>query len=307
MRKGRLYKIAEFLKENEKSKGNKDILVEGEEDKIIIKWFLSQNKIKNVVVRTISPSIIVDSEILSKYDLATGERNRLIAFANEIEGLTNDGHKILCLIDSDFDHILGIIYELKHLLSTNYSCIESFFFNENLINKFLTLSINYEEESATDILNKLASPIKELFLRRLINHLMNLNINFKYKLPQLNDLFNKKIKIEKFNTECWKQKYLRKKTSMSRSIHLSKAEEAEFNKKLSNYSSHLTKDCRFAMNGHDFIKLLTCYIKETSNKLYEYSNESKVKFVRTHLRTSLENNDLLKENFFNEILKFAKS
>src|SRR3954454_173941 len=86
-----------------------DIFVEGDWDQRLLRWILKEVNIPEPVVYSID-SIDIPFEILVKYGLTEGRKQRVVALANELQDKVHDQAQVTCIAGRDFDSLLGKSY-----------------------------------------------------------------------------------------------------------------------------------------------------------------------------------------------------
>lgn len=230
-----------------------DIYVEGPTDKSIIENYLEYKDInKNVIeIETIDFDAYKDK--FDDLDLRSN-KNKLIAFARILQE-EKVKNKINCVIDKDFDELIENIEENNHITYTDFSCIESYFYDEKNISKILKVGIRNFPFDGNHTLKEIKNVIMFIFILKYAK----VNFNLNSTLPKIDS----NIKIEKKLGTCQlnESDYLSKFIN-SNKLHLM---EDDLKKFLSQKSRELKSDYRNYMNGHDFIEILYHYINRIKN------------------------------------------
>jgi hypothetical protein len=274
----------------------RDIYVEGSRDKTLMDWFLAEQGIRDVTVYEINTVEIPWEEaeaFACEWDetYEDGNKGRVIAFAKKLsKELTNPG-AVTCIVDRDFDGMLKKSYSVSTLLQTDYSCAEMYLFNEKVMNKLLSLGIQGFPLSAKEVIDRLESVLKELFLIRLANIVLGLNMKWlnPSKCLSIHDK-----KTLRFDTGKFINQYL---IARGQSKHVT-----DLKTTVEDYRKSLHKDSRYNIQGHDFIFLLTWFlqkIKPNARRTEEV--------VEGMLLTSIEANSLKKEPLFRTLTKRVRT
>ena len=253
----------------------KTIYVEGYTDKILVKWFLKQAKINNIIVNEIN-QIQIDKDTVLALELDDNARSRVITLTTLV-----DNH-IIGIIDSDFDFLSEPLYPHKDILcKTDYACMEMYCFNEDTLEKIL---LGYSEKKQpsnfVSFKGMLSSILKELFLIRYAKD---------NKAKSLENLdFKKDIKLNSkeliFDRENYMTKYFSNGTTMI----------DEIKSFIENAKTRSPEDDKKIINGHDFVSLLQIYL-EIKQK------DATVTFQKS-LYSSLEFDKLKEEGMFKKVL-----
>lgn len=219
---------------------SKTIYVEGSSDKSLIELFLKKYNVKNIAVFEIQ-MVEIEAEKLLKQSFEDNNRNRIILLSL----LVKQG--VIGIIDSDFDFIEEPNYSKPtYLLSTDYSAMELYGFNQVTLEKIL---LGYPSKQPTDyqlFLDMLSSILVEIFFIRFAKKKIEAglsNIDFSKDLSL-------KSKIINFNRDNYLKKYVSSK----------KDKIQEFNSVIEEVKKAPPDDIRKIIHGHDFIKLLQYYL-----------------------------------------------
>ncbi len=259
----------------------KTIYVEGLTDKSLIKWFLKKSEIKDIIVLEIQTVNIEKEKILElNLNLDENNRSRVITLSFFIK------KGIIGVIDSDFDFLEKPNYEKPlHLLSTDYSAMENYCFNEEILEKIL---IGYPTKQPINyqiFLDMIGNILVELFLIRFTKE-------NKDKERSYTD-FNKNLSLNsqeiKFDRDKYLVKYLNNQTKLIQ-------EFKAFIQEQKNNLSHNT-DIRQIIHGHDFVTLLQFYLEIKQKDAKETFEKS--------LYGYLEYKILKEENMFKKLLQLT--
>jgi len=251
----------------------KTIYVEGTTDKALIKWFLKQAKITNVIVNEINTISIETSKIL-ELGLDNNARGRVITLTTLIDDF------IIGIIDSDFDFLEEPNYPHNtNLFKTDYACMEMYCFNEEILEKLiLGYGDSKQPKNFVEFQLMLSGILTELFLIRYAKDTIQKD------LKKIN--FEKYLKLKSKNLTFDRDKYL--------SSYLSNKSEIidKFNTCITHLKSNLPTNVKKLINGHDFVTLIQFYLGIKQGKeVFEKS-----------LYTSLEFDKLKEEEMFQKIL-----
>jgi len=220
---------------------SKTIYVEGSSDKSLIEWFLKKSNMKNIAVFEIQ-MVEIDAKRLLEEGFKNNNRDRIILLSILV-------HKeIIGIIDSDFDFIDTPIYaKPTHLLSTDYSAMELYAFNQETLEKILLGYPSKQPKVYQDFLNMLGDILIELFLIRFTKKKIEAdlsNLDFSKNLSL-------KSKIINFDRDAYLKKY----------VSNQQAKIIEFNSFIKEIKKNLPIDIRKIIHGHDFINLLKFYLE----------------------------------------------
>lgn len=233
--------------------GIADLYVEGNSDKAFIETFLS---IKKVNKKTIPIEIVDFSELPIEYfenlDINSNKTKVIILSKLLTENLPET--KVVCIVDKDFDDYIKSLTNGK-LLKTDFSCLESYLFCDDVVEKFLKIGIGNFPFNSKLILRQLATVLKPLFCLRLLRELH-------YRSAQLvaidaNLSINKQNGTINFSKEEYLDKFMLKNNLTD--------EKAKINQLYSELFKNLKIDIRDCIHGHDFVNIFFLYINKIKN------------------------------------------
>ena len=150
----------------------RDLYVEGIRDKAVYGWYLRGTGHEDVSVYDIG-SVDVSSELLSSHGLGSGNRERVIALALELDSdFAATLPYVRCVADSDFDFVLDTRTDARHLLYTDYTSIDLYTYDKELLGKVLLLGFGLPDSELELLLGAMSSMLKELFAVRATNRLL---------------------------------------------------------------------------------------------------------------------------------------
>lgn len=270
----------------------RDIYVEGKTDKLFLEWFLNNRGIKDVSVYEID-TVNIPAERLFELELKDNNRSRVIALALYLDKFSETTPHIICIADKDFDWLFDINYQCELLFFTDYSCLEMYLFNENVLNKLLFLSLRISQLKAENILKQLSKVLEDLFLIRATRELLNIDTamldNFgkccNWDKTKTQFQFDLQTYIEKYSNKC----------SMSleeKSIFIQTIEELRI-------KGENLEDARYKIHGHDFTDVLYLYIKDfLAREIKSYNSE----IIARNLLGCVDPEELTQEEMFNNLL-----
>ncbi len=264
----------------------RDIYVEGPADLYLIKWFLDQIGKRSTAVYDIS-TVEIPAEMVEFYGLDNNNRDRVIVLALELEPrLGQESVQVTCIADSDFDLILNHRHDCHLLLFTDYTGIEMYLFHEGYIDKFFNLCLRGFPLYASYVLDQLSNILQEIFLIRLANKLLGLELIWM--------TFERCCKLSGgeivFDADDYITRYLNKNNMLER--------KDEFVYTVNSWRPKLTSNPRHQMHGHDFIELLAWYLaKHGVNSKLSHS-----KFVERSLFGCIKIKLLANETLFKRLI-----
>ncbi|MBD2694962.1 DUF4435 domain-containing protein [Anabaena catenula] len=270
----------------------RDIYVEGKTDKLFLEWFLNNRGIKNVSVYEID-TVDISAERLFKIELKDNNRSRVIALALFLDQFSETTPHIICIADKDFDWLFEIHYQCRLLFFTDYSCLEMYLFNEQVLNKLLFLSLRISQLKAENILKELSKVLEDLFLIRATRELLNIDTDMLDNFGKCCNWDKSKIQFQ-FDLQTYIEKYSNK-CSMSlgeKSIFIQTMEELRI-------KAEKLEDARYKIHGHDFTDVLYLYIKDfLAREIKSYNSE----IIARNLLGCVDPEALTQEEMFNNLL-----
>ena len=270
----------------------KDIYVEGRRDQLFFKWFLEENCIENVLVYEIND---IEIHERNKYGLDTSlnknSRQKIIEIASLIESSIDNSESVLFIADKDFDILMKTVHTNNLIIFTDFANLEMYFYEAKSLNKFL---IHYLRGFARDskfVLDQLNPMLQTLFLIRLTNQLMVLNLT-EYS-------FRKTCTIENFIIHFDILEYITRYLSKNNRLDIKETFIHEFSK----HKNKLTTEPKNQINGQDYINLLRYYIQSCSSSKRRYCENYKV--VEGNVFSCAEKDVLLRFNLFRNLITWC--
>ncbi|OUJ71980.1 hypothetical protein [Hymenobacter crusticola] len=228
----------------------KDIFVEGDSDRaIFVNYIKRRNLLYNVY--TIDTIDTRDLKIISLGNI--GHKNRvesLSSFFEEKLGIRKIC--LFCISDKDYDFFYEDTINNSYLLKTDFSSIESYSFNVEVMQKLINASFFKSAFLANEFIGKIIPAIKFLYLVRLVRYQMN------YTWAKVE--VEKAIEIDKKgNISFDLMGYILKLASRNHEVYSRQQEFIERYNGLEHIC--LNFDYRDSMHGHDYTALLNYYFQ----------------------------------------------
>ncbi|WP_405955349.1 hypothetical protein [Streptomyces phaeochromogenes] len=269
-----------------------DFFVEGRSDRVLIEHVLEGTGARVRVWE--AGDVDIPSSLVAEIDESIGARGRIIALSHELEKLLHDEEReypVLCITDADFDHILQpTVPSSRFLVKTDFSCIESYYWNLKVLRKYLKLSLHETVPfTAEDLMTRVESAMREIYLMRLAA--ASLALNFSWIDPA--SCCGDARKGGDFDREIYLTKLLNKNSAapMKRKIEES----------IDRFRTNLPEDARHLVHGHDLCKLISWLIKPHMRDRNLIAEE----VISRSLACCIESADLIKYPLFARIGKFA--
>ncbi|HDL7468480.1 TPA: DUF4435 domain-containing protein [Yersinia enterocolitica] len=225
-----------------------DIYVEGDFDKDVIKRKCKELNQHDRVVYNIN-TIDIPMDILMKYNLSDGNKQRVIALAKELSDI-HIGRKYLCVVDKDLDHWFGLTEDVPRLFWTNYCSMELYFFSEEFIKDLLIDVLKTKIEAWGYFYHSFVETLKILYALRLTDFDMKLGLGWLS--------FERCLGVDGTTIVFNYEEYINRVLNSSKLI----AEKNSYLDNLDIWKEKLNGDPRLFIRGHDFVQLLVWAVKE---------------------------------------------
>lgn len=222
-----------------------DIYVEGVFDQEIFSECLTAIGRRDRVVYAID-SVEVDQEILSKYGLTSGNKQRVIALAKELSGLPGD-LKYRCVVDRDLDQWLNKIEPTPRLSWLDCCSIELYFLGT--VERIVRVAGRAKISNFDEFHRSFIDVLKRLYSFRLADAEMDLKIDW-LEIDRFLAANSNSISFD--HAEYVKRLANKNKFSALRN---------EYFEKCQYWYGVLNGDPRKFIRGHDFVELVAWSIK----------------------------------------------
>lgn len=219
-----------------------DVYVEGQFDDEIIKKWCQRRGEKRIVSYEID-TVDIPYDILSKYNLTEGNKQRVIALAKELSSEQLNGYR--CLVDKDLDHWLDCIDDTQNLIWTEYCSLELLYFKEDLIRRIVIDVANSKIKDWDAFFISFVLVLKELYCLRLSDAKLNLKI----KWIDLDKYITCKDDTLLFDCVTYLNRNVIQNAINDRKIELEREYKA--------WMAKINGDPRLYVRGHDFVKLIS--------------------------------------------------
>jgi hypothetical protein len=226
-----------------------DLYVEGPFDASIIRWFVAEVNSKNINIYEIA-SVNIEREKLIAVNKKDNNRDKLLYLAEYFHEKLPSSNQVTCIIDKDFDHIIYDYIEIPCLLYTDFTCMEIYFYDRIILEKFLCINCNKSDWPSQDILTALSKVLQKMYLYRMANETL------KWNMSRLNNIVC--ITFDKWELNFNEDDYINRLLNKNNLL----AKKDEFLSEVNKLEPLLLDDVRFQIHGHDYIKLLCWYLKK---------------------------------------------
>jgi hypothetical protein len=226
--------------------------------------------IPDVAIYDISTVEIPHEKIL-EIGQPNGNRGRVICLAHELEKALPDTKPVTMVADRDYDEVLGKFYKYQILFFTDYSCLEMYAFNQDTLGLILLAIVPGFARPASQVLYDLEPALRSLFAIRCTNLKLALDLQW----LDCADCLEAKERLHLDDDEFVKR-YLSKNGALEKQL--------QFKEALATIKAALDPDPRLCINGHDFVYLLSWYLRNHSPKQTPfYRVEILEKFVMSYV------------------------
>jgi hypothetical protein len=130
----------------------REVYVEGEFDRRVIRWYLNSKHLRDVAVVRVE-MVEVPAEVLAQHGLSDGQKSRVVGLGMVLSGMCGAGMaQATCVIDTDNDRILDKPAMCTCVISTDYTSMEMYFVRVSLLAKYFQVILGYEDIDVVDLL-----------------------------------------------------------------------------------------------------------------------------------------------------------
>lgn len=142
----------------------KEVFVEGSEDKFILRSFLNSRSLGHVAVLEINTVNVPTAEVLA-LGQKDGCKGRVVTLAAKLEGrvATNE---VVCIADADTDHVLDRSYQYSLLLITDGTSIELYALHPVAMDKILNAGLKGFPKHPNQVITELRELLESSFFVR---------------------------------------------------------------------------------------------------------------------------------------------
>jgi hypothetical protein len=238
----------------------RDVYVEGDLDEALVQWFLLEAQVPIASVTEIG-AVDVPSALVKSRGLDNNNRGRLTALAEIMEEqFGGDFVSLTCIVDADFDRILGEENGCRLLLMTDYACMEMYLFDVQHLTKFLHVVIRKFPRTADDVRAAIQQPLTDLFAIRLADRVL------RWGIPIV--AFEGCCEITQTGVRLDVAEYVDRCLNAGQRH----SDKEEFEQTRLKYLEKLKGDVRNFVHGHDLLNLLGWYLRK--HKGHKLSRET---------------------------------
>jgi hypothetical protein len=266
----------------------REVFVEGEDDRRILRSFLESRRVPNVAVLTIATVDVPDSEVLAR-GLNTGSKGRVVALAALLEGQVGQD-QVVCIADADLDRFRGVTYQYSLLLLTDCTSIEMYLCRPSVMDRILTVALRDFPKTTEQVVAELAALLRESFLLRVALE----DLRFAAKLPDEHSSYcaSKRGGGMSFRTSDYVAK------AMS-TLPAPDGEQMQLvSARIEDRRQHLRGNIGVEAHGHDFVDTFSWYVRQ--HKGWGGINPNTLKGI---ILGFLDSASLAEEPLFQELLR----
>ena len=224
-----------------------DVFVEGSLDREILTHAIPRASLGPVFYEV--DSVHVPAEVLQKYGMSSGNKQRVIALAKELSVLP-EGAKVTCLVDRDLDHWFSDLVGDKRLKWSIYCSIECHFLTPESVRDVAQTTARVKIKRLDNFLSSLLTVLRVLFSLRLVDREMNLALRW----TALRKYLSRDGDAIVFDSVKYVAALLNANAKRTITQDFLGRQQAWLNK--------LNCDIRLSARGHDYTELLAWAISE---------------------------------------------
>ena len=272
--------------------GLRDLYVEGDTDLHFFRWFLRRAGLRDFRVYSIR-SVHIEEHLLANHAMCGGNKARVLETARHLSSsLSAQNYRHAFVVDRDFDTVLGETRNVVGgLFVTDYSCLESYAYSSDTLQKFFELHLYKDHELGRLLPSRWAEALLLMFSVRAV---------VQRAVWKRSWATAKRIP---FTPQCtFVDHTLRFDLDMHATKLLNKnawpITKLAFVTEVRGIAKQLHADARNSLHGHDFLELLAHFARTLKVKA-PYSAD---KTVARGLLTCLDHGQLCKEPLFSSLL-----
>ena len=263
----------------------RDIYVEGEFDADFFKWFFEHAGYDDVAVYDIN-GVDLPDYMVEELGQKLGNKGRVLSLALKLSELMNQAcPQLTCVADIDLENLFGgPQVNLEHLRYTERSCLDMYFFEIYILEKFVALFARRAPDSANKFSKILNDILHKAGLVRAANDELGWMISWT-NISGYCKIFKGQLS---FNSDKHILDFLRA-GGKGASVN-------EFKDKIGEIRLRAPDDCKMFANGHDFVELLTWYARK-----YGRIGNLQASTVLNTIASSVDYEFLRVDNFFDSL------
>lgn len=249
-----------------------DVYVEGVFDKEVLSNVPKLRNAGKVFYEIDTVEVPVD--ILKKYGLTSGNKQRVLALARELDVL-EILQKPICIADKDLDHWFGPLEAIATLRWTKYCSIDLHFLARDLVRQVLVSAGGIKVKNFDILYESLTESLRMLYALRLADRQCSMGMTW----VALKKYLVREGDAIRFTVDGYTAALLMKNSMVGR--------RDEFNAAVTCWLERLVGDVRQYSRGHDFQVMLSWIISEFKG-LKNFASEEAVERIFIILARSVD-------------------
>ncbi len=283
--------IEELVARYELHPDRRDVFVEGEQDQGLVRAFLENEGCRYVAVLSVSVVNVPAWLVLSRGFAHPSRRSETITLAMELDARRVSAQQAVCIADADFEYLLPQGVACPLLLLTDYASMELYAFSREAVHAVLLIVAPETSSTGTSILGDLSGPLQFLFSARAVNFSLQMGLAW---IDGIYKFFHVQGGRIDFDQNEFLKRYLLDRVSSSLAD--------KFQAELARVQSLLSSDIRCRIHGHDFIRIVTWYLRSIE-KCKHLSDDS----VRQMFYVTIRTEELTTQSMFSSLRKRVKA
>src|ERR1700687_2571550 len=170
------FEIVELVARYELHPDRRDVFVEGEHDRGLVRAYLEKERCQQVAVLSISVVNLPAWLVLARGLPHPSRRSEGITLAMELEARKVSAHQAVCIADADFEYLLPQLVACSLLLLTDYASMELYAFSHESVHSVLLIVSPKTSATGQSMLGDFAGPLQFLFSVRLVNFSLQMEL-----------------------------------------------------------------------------------------------------------------------------------
>lgn len=194
-------------------------------------------------------SVYIPPDLLIRHGLSSGNKQRVVVLARELAAI-QQAIKVICLVDKDFDHWLGISESTAPLRFTIYCSIDCHFLTKDIARDILITAGHIKVDDFDILYESMANVLRILYALRLSAR----QCSEGFKWVTLKKYLRRNGDSILFDLDRYKTALLL--------VNGYKSQQNKFDSALSDWLKRLDCDIRQCSRGHDYQTLLAWVMNE---------------------------------------------
>ena len=264
----------------------RDVYVEGNTDRLVMSVVLPRCGVVGATIRQVD-EVAIDAASLGVDGLSDGQRDRVIYLARELDRRCRRDlvSAVACIVDADFDLLLGVTRSERLLLVTDVTALETYALEASVLDKFVRVCLKADRVSGHAIVQELTPVLRALFAVRAVRAEMAVHVAG----PQ----FQKCCAVSNGRLTFDLKRYIQRLLDKA----ARQLEEDEFMRRVVAVQERLSDDVRRSAHGHDLLELLRYFLAEVLGPRTRYEED----LFAGALLGCLEPGDLCGTGLFEEL------